>query len=166
MIYESYLGGTAEMTRDKHINPKEIEAFLTSWKDGVIAIGKAYQEANNYKDKASAFIEKHYAFNSGDVLFKPTYTSNVVFRNNPDTALSYFISGSVSEDSGFAIKPWESIKVSDINFLIEDSLYAVMGVLNLKLQNSKDITKIAFTFILVKNNDELKIKIHHSSELI
>ena len=71
-----------------------------------------------------------------------------------------------AEDSGFAIKPWETIKVSNINFLIEDNLYAVMGVLNLKLQNSEDITKIAFTFILVKNNGELKIKIHHSSALI
>tara|TARA_B110000444_G_scaffold105620_1_gene99921 strand:- start:1563 stop:2027 length:465 start_codon:yes stop_codon:yes gene_type:complete len=154
------------MTRDNQINPKEIEIFLTSWKDGVLAIGKAYHEADNYKDKASAFIEKHYAFDTGDVLFKPTYTTDVIFRNNPEAALSYFVTGSISEDSGFAIKPWESIKVSDTSFLLEDNLNAVMGVLNLTLKNSKDVTKIAFTFILVKNNDELKIKIHHSSELI
>ena len=154
------------MAKDNNINPNEVKKFLTSWKDGVIAIGKAYQKADNYKDKARNFIEKHYAFDTGDVLFKPTYTNDVVFRNNPEAALSYFISGSIAEDSGFAIKPWETIKVSNINFLIEDNLYAVMGVLNLKLQNSEDITKIAFTFILVKNNGELKIKIHHSSELI
>ena len=154
------------MAKDNNINPNEMKKFLTSWKDGVIAIGRAYQKADNYKDKARNFIERHYAFDTDDVLFKPTYTSDVVFRNNPEAALSYFISGSISEDSGFAIKPWETIKVSNINFLIEDNLYAVIGVLNLKLQNSEDITKIAFTFILVKNNGELKIKIHHSSELI
>ena len=40
-----------------------------------------------------------------------------------------------------------------------------MGVLNLKPLNFENQTKIAFTFILVKGDDELKIKIHHSSEL-
>ena len=131
----------------------------------MIDIGIAYQEGNNYKERARAFIEAHYAFDIGDVLFKPTYTNDVVFRNNPEAALSYFVSGDISEDSGFAIKPWENIKASEINFLIEDNLCAVMGILNLKPLNSENETKIAFTFILVKDNDELKIKIHHSSEL-
>ena len=40
-----------------------------------------------------------------------------------------------------------------------------MGVLNLKPLNSENKTKIAFTFILVKDNDKFKIKIHHSSEI-
>ena len=131
----------------------------------MIDIGTTYQEGNNYKERARAFIETHYAFNIGNVLFKPTYTNDVVFRNNPEAALSYFVSGDISEDSGFAIKPWENIKASEINFLIEDNLCAVMGILNLKPLNSENETKIAFTFILVKDNDELKIKIHHSSEL-
>jgi len=153
------------MTKHNDVNPNEVEDFLKSWKDGVIDIGIAYQEGNNYKERARAFIETHYAFDIGDVLFKPTYTNDVVFRNNPEAALSYFVSGDISEDSGFAIKPWENIKASEINFLIEDNLCAVMGILNLKPLNSENETKIAFTFILVKDNDELKIKIHHSSEL-
>jgi len=153
------------MTKHNDVNPNEVEDFLKSWKDGVIDIGIAYQEGNNYKERARAFIEAHYAFDIGDVLFKPTYTNDVVFRNNPEAALSYFVSGDISEDSGFAIKPWENIKASEINFLIEDNLCAVMGILNLKPLNSENETKIAFTFILVKDNDELKIKIHHSSEL-
>ena len=153
------------MTKHNDVNPNEVENFLKSWKDGVIDIGTAYQEDNNYKERARAFIETHYAFDIGDVLFKPTYTNDVVFRNNPEAALSYFVSGDISEDSGFAIKPWENIKASEINFLIEDNLCAVMGILNLKPLNSENETKIAFTFILVKDNDELKIKIHHSSEL-
>ena len=131
----------------------------------MIDIGTAYQEDNNYKERARAFIETHYAFDIGDVLFKPTYTNDVVFRNNLKDALSYFVSGDISEDSGFAIKPWEDIKASELNFIIEDNLCAVMGILNLKPLNSENETKIAFTFILVKDNDELKIKIHHSSEL-
>jgi len=38
-------------------------------------------------------------------------------------------------------------------------------VLDLKPLNSKNKTKISFTFILVKDNEKLKIKVHHSSEI-
>ena len=153
------------MTKHNDINRDEVEDFLKLCKDGVIEIGMSYQENNNYKEVARAFIQTHYAFDVGDVLFKPTYTNDVVFRNNPEDALSYFVSGDISEDAGFAIKPWENIKASNLNFLIEDDLCAVMGILNLKPLSSINETKIAFTFILVKVDDELKIKIHHSSEL-
>jgi len=153
------------MTKYNDINSIEAEDFLNSWKDGVIDIGIAYQEGNDYREKARAFVETHYAFDIGDVLFKPTFTKDVVFRNNLEDALSYFVSGDTSEDSGFAIKPWEDIKASEVSFLLEDNLCAVMGVLHLKPLNSENKTKIAFTFILVKDNDKFKIKIHHSSEI-
>ena len=153
------------MTENNDINSIEVENFLNSWKDGVIDIGIAYQEGIDYREKARAFIETHYAFDIGEVLFKPTFTNDVVFRNNLEDALSYFVSGDISEDSGFAIKPWEDIKASELNFIIEDNLCAVMGVLDLKPLNSENKTKIAFTFILVKDNDRFKIKIHHSSEI-
>ena len=153
------------MTKYNDINSTEVEDFLNSWKDGVIDIGIAYQKGNDYKEKARTFIETHYAFDIGDVLFKPTFTNDVVFRNNVEDALSYFVAGDISEDSGFAIKPWEEIKTSEVSFILDHNLCAVMGILNLKHLNSENDTKIAFTFILVKDNDELKIKIHHSSEL-
>ena len=144
---------------------KDINAFLISWKEGILSIGKAFRNNENYKDKAIAFIHEHYVFEDEQVLFKPTYTKEIIFRNNFDDALSYFISGNITEDSGFAIKPWESISSSDVNFLIEDQLCAVMGVLELKSGASGSITKIAFTFILKKTEKRLKIKIHHSSEI-
>ncbi len=143
----------------------EVEDFLNSWTDGVIDIGRTYQEGNDYKEKARKFIQTHYAFDIGEVLFKPTFTYDVVFRNNREDALSYFVSGDVAEDSGFAIKPWEDIKASEVTVLFEDNLCAVMGVLNLKPLNSTNKTRIAFTFILVKDNDKFKIKVHHSSEI-
>ena len=153
------------MTKYNDMNSIEVEEFLNSWKNGVIDIGIAYQEGNDYREKARAFIETHYAFDIGEVLFKPTFTNDVVFRNNHEDALSYFVSGDISEDSGFAIKPWEEIKTSEISFILDHNLCAVMGVLNLKPLNSENKTKIAFTFILVKDNDKFKIKIHHSSEI-
>ena len=147
------------------MNSIEVEEFLNSWKNGVIDIGIAYQEGNDYREKARAFIETHYAFDIGEVLFKPTFTNDVVFRNNHEDALSYFVSGDISEDSGFAIKPWEDIQASEVSFILEDNLCAVMGVLNLKPLNSAKKTRIAFTFILVKDNDTFRIKVHHSSEI-
>jgi len=153
------------MTKYNDISLIEVEDFLNSWKDGVIDIGIAYQKGNDYKEKARTFIETHYAFDIGDVLFKPTFTNDVVFRNNLEDALSYFVAGDISEDSGFAIKPWEEIKTSEVSFIVEENLCAVMGVLDLKPLNSENKTKIAFTFILVKDNDRFKIKIHHSSEI-
>ena len=153
------------MTKHNDINSIEVEDFLNSWKDGVIAIGIAYQEGSDYREKARAFIATHYAFDIGEVLFKPTFAKDVVFRNNFEDALSYFVSGKISEDSGFAIKPWEAIEALEVNFILEDNLCAVMGVLDLKPLNSKNKTKISFTFILVKDNGNLKIKVHHSSEI-
>ena len=153
------------MTENNDINSIEIENFLNSWKDGVIDIGKAYQEGIDYREKAKTFVETHYAFDIGDVLFKPTFTNDVVFRNNVEDALSYFVAGDISEDSGFAIKPWEEIKTSEVSFILDHNLCAVMGVLDLKPLNSENKTKIAFTFILLKDNDRFKIKIHHSSEI-
>ena len=116
------------MTKYNDISSIEVEDFLNSWKDGVIDIGIAYQKGNDYKEKARTFIETHYAFDIGDVLFKPTFTNDVVFRNNLEDALSYFVADDISEDSGFAIKPWEKITVSDVNFLIEYTFCAVMGL--------------------------------------
>tara|TARA_B100001146_G_scaffold151346_1_gene133104 strand:+ start:1118 stop:1606 length:489 start_codon:yes stop_codon:yes gene_type:complete len=156
---------TDHMTKYNDINSTEAEEFLNSWKDGVIDIGIAYQEGHDYREKARVFIETHYAFDTGEVLFKPTFTNDVVFRNNREDALSYFVSGDIAEDSGFAIKPWEDIKASEVSLILEDNLCAVMGVLNLKPLNSQKKTRIAFTFILVKDNDHFKIKVHHSSEI-
>ena len=153
------------MTKYNDMNSIEVEEFLNSWKNGVIDIGIAYQEGNDYREKARAFIETHYAFDIGEVLFKPTFTNDVVFRNNHEDALSYFVSGDISEDSGFAIKPWEDIQASEVSFILEDNLCAVMGVLHLKPLASEEETRIAFTFILVKDNDTFRIKVHHSSEI-
>ena len=38
------------MTKYNDINSAEVEDFLNSWKDGVIDIGIAYQQGNDYKD--------------------------------------------------------------------------------------------------------------------
>ena len=142
---------------------KKIKEFLNSWKEGVIEIGSSYQKGGNFKDVAEIFIEKHYAFSEENVLFKPTFTSETIFRNNKADAISYFIKGNISEDKGFALKPWETIELDEVNFLLEDNFTASMGTFLFKPLDEDEVTKVAFTFIFTKINNSLKIKVHHSS---
>lgn len=140
------------------ITDKNITEFITSWRDGIILIQKAYIANNDYKERARHFVDNHYLFNEELVLFKPTLTNDVVFRNTTDDALSYFIGGKYPEDKGFALKDFEDIEVDEINTIIEKELIAVMGVFILKLKNTNDPTRIAFTIILKSINNGLKIR--------
>ena len=89
---------------------QELFEFIKSWIDGLSMIRTAYKKNENYKNMALEFINKHYLFNEESVLFKPTLTNKTIFRNSIDDALSYFIGGKYSEDTGFALKAYESIQ--------------------------------------------------------
>ena len=145
------------------MSSNQIEHFLNSWKDGVIEIGRIHLEGGDYEKSAELFVSTHYAFDSEEVLFKPTFTKEVIFRNSKDLALSYFIGGEVAEDKGFALKPWEEIRLEELNIIEQDNLMVAMGTLNFKPLNLEENTLIAFTFLLIDTDDSLKIKVHHSS---
>ena len=147
------------------VETNKINNFLNSWINGIIQIGKVFLENKDYKESAKKFIESHYAFDSESVLFKPTFTKEVIFRNSKDMALSYFIGGNIEEDHGFALKPWEKISIDELNILEENKLSIAMGILKLKPVNSDKITSVAFTFVFTETNSSLKIKAHHSSPL-
>ncbi len=141
----------------------KINNFLESWIDGIINIGKVYTDKGDFKEIANHFIDSHYAFNNESVLFKPTFTKEVIFRNKKDDALSYFVKGGIQEDNGFALKPWESIDLVEVNSIEEESLTIAMGTFNFKPVDQDATTLVAFTFLLIKDKDSLKIKVHHSS---
>ena len=145
------------------MSSNEIEHFLNSWNDGVIEIGRVYLEGGDYEKCAEKFISSHYAFDHEEVLFKPTFTKEVIFRNSKELALSYFIGGDTPEDNGFALKPWGKIKLEELNAIEENNLIVAMGTLSMKPVNMEENTMIAFTFLLVNIDDSLKIKVHHSS---
>ena len=147
------------------MSSNQIEHFLNSWKDGVIEIGRIHLEEGDYEKSAELFVSTHYAFDSEEVLFKPTFTREVIFRNSKDLALSYFIGGEVAEDKGFALKPWEEIRLEELNIIEQDNLMVAMGTLNFKPLNLKENTLIAFTFLLIDTDGSLKIKVHHSSPI-
>jgi hypothetical protein len=145
---------------------QDLFEFIKSWTDGLSMIRTAYEKNEDYKNIALEFINKHYLFNEELVLFKPTLTNKTIFRNSVDDALSYFIGGKYSEDTGFALKAYESIDINETNTIIEKDLIAIMGVLDFKLINSDESMRVAFTFVLKFSESGLKIKIHHSSLII
>ena len=145
------------------MDTEQIDRFLSAWGKGVVEIGKIYREGEDYIKSAKDFINTHYAFQETDVLFKPTFTKEMVFRNNKKDALSYFVGRDISEDNGFALKPWESIQLDELNTLIEEDITAAMGTLKFKPHKIDGTTLVAFTFIFKKIGENLKIKVHHSS---
>ena len=146
------------------IEKNEVKKFLSSWTKGVIEIGKAHEQQGNFTEEAINFLNHHYAFEEDDVMFKPTFTSIKLFRNNFEEALSYFITGSFDEDNGFALKPWSKIELGqEPNIRLIDDYAYVMGSLNFYPLKSKDFSKVVFTFILKKFSNNLKLILHHSS---
>ena len=148
------------------MDESKIEEFLSSWTKGVIEIGQAYSNKENYEKEALKFLSKHYAFKTQQILFKPTFTKEKIFRNSLEEALSYFIKGEFTEDDGFALKPWEEINLKELNILNEENLSSAMGTLSFKPVSSSDTTLVAFTFVFCLEEEEIKIKIHHSSPIL
>ena len=146
------------------IEKNEVKKFLSSWTKGVIEIGKAHEEKDDFRGVAINFLNHHYAFEEDVVMFKPTFTSIKLFRNNFEEALSYFIAGSFDEDNGFALKPWGKIELNqEPNIRLGDDCAYVMGSLNFYPLKSEDYSKVVFTFILKKFSNNLKLILHHSS---
>ena len=145
---------------------QDLFEFIKAWTDGLSMIRTAYEKNEDYKNIALEFINKHYLFNEESVLFKPTLTNKTIFRNSVDDALSYFIGGKYPEDTGFALKAYESVNINETNTIIEKGLIAIMGILDFKLVNSDESMRVAFTFVLKSSETGLKIKIHHSSPII
>ena len=144
----------------------KIEEFLNSWTRGVIEIGKAYSKKEDFEKEALKFLYKHYAFKTQQILFKPTFTKEKIFRNDIDEALSYFVKGRFLEDNGFALKPWEEINLQELNILNEESLSSAMGTLLFKPVSTGETTLVAFTFVFCLEEEEINIKIHHSSPVL
>ena len=111
------------------INITELEVIKAQelWAQNVIEIGNLYTKKEDYKSRARVFVKKFYAFDVGEVLFKPTLASEKQFRYSYDDALSYFIGGHISEDKGFALKPWKKINFAERKIIILNELALSMG---------------------------------------
>jgi hypothetical protein len=149
----------------KLLTKKKILEVQRSWSDGIISIGMAYRNNEDYKSLASAFVLQHYGYDEGIVLFKPTLASVEQFRDNAEKALSYFISGNPNfpEDQGFAIKPWVKITFNNAGIIITEHRAVAMGNYYFEDIAGNEV-KVEYTFGYYVNKDNrIKINVHHSS---
>jgi hypothetical protein len=145
------------------ITKKEVLKAQEKWAIGVIDISKKFLAKEDYKSCAEIFLDNLYAFNLGDVLFKPTLASETQFRLNKKAALSYFVAGDTdfNEDKGFALMNWQSIRFENKRIHIVNEIAITMGNYFMKRDNVE--MKVEYSLVYKKDEQgNLRIILHDS----
>ena len=152
-------------TADNHgITKEEVLKAQQAWADGIVAIGETFQEEGDYSARAAQHISTLYAYEQGEVLFKPTLASYDQFRETFDEALSYFVGGKIKEDKGFAIKPWSKVRFAEQKITTDSDSALAMGNYYFTPVGSDEETKVEYTFGYIKDDEgNVRINVHHSS---
>ncbi len=146
------------ITRDEVINAQK------TWGDAIVSIGNAYSSKGDYKALTAKTVDTLYGFDEGTVLFKPTKASKKQFRLTEEDALSYFVTGIVHEDHGFAIQPWSKVRFENSGIIIDTDSAIAMGNYYFTDAKTGKEGKVEFTFGYFKDeNGKLLINVHHSS---
>lgn len=155
----------ADVENDKkRISKEEVMHAQKLWGDGIVAIGKAYTNKGDYKAIAADLVDTLYGYDEGVVLFKPTKASNKQMRLTEEDALSYFVTGSVHEDHGFALQVWNKVRFENVQIVTDCDSAIAMGNYYFTDANTNEEVKVEFTFGYRKNEDgKLLINLHHSS---
>lgn len=141
------------------ISTAEVEAAQRGWGEGIVKIGKA----KDPRAAAMAHIDEYYAFDHGQVLFKPTQASVDQFRGTKKEALSYFIGQDLAEDKGFALAPYTKVRWENEGIVTDEDSAMAMGNYFFTDTDGKEI-KVEFSFGYIKDEDgKVRINLHHSS---
>lgn len=142
---------------------EQVTAIQTAWGEGIVNIGAVHTAGGDYTAAATDHINSFYAYEQGDVLFKPTLAAEDQFRGSFDEALSYFVGGDIAEDGGFAIAPYTNVRWENEGTLISGDTAMSMGNYFFTKTDGSEI-KVEYSFGFERMEDgELKIVLHHSS---
>tara|TARA_Y100000590_G_scaffold466144_1_gene640586 strand:+ start:4846 stop:5379 length:534 start_codon:yes stop_codon:yes gene_type:complete len=148
-----------DITKDEVLHAQQ------TWGDGVVRIGKAFIEKDNYEAIATEHVNNLYAYDHGGVLFKPTKAADEPFRNTKEKAVSYFVATNnvCSEDKGFAIQPWTKVEFKNHGILLQGKTAVAMGHYFFT-DREGGVTQVEYTFGYLKTDDgKVLINVHHSS---
>lgn len=158
---------TGDTMVENKITRLDIEKAQAMWAEGLIEIGKRYQNKMPYREETESFLRCLYAFDErgGKVLFKPTLAVDRPFRMTFEGAVSYFIAGDMDypEDKGFALCGWDTVKFENEEFYEEVGTSVVMGryYFTSSLQGSV-MADYTFGYMRTATGD-VKIFLQHSS---
>ena len=145
------------------ITKEEIIKAQKEWSEGIIKMGEISNNRKLLELFVSDFLDDVYNFQE-KVLFKPTKAKIEQFRNNKESAISYFIAGNNKkhkEDSGFALSKWSKIIFENSDIIIRENQGLAMG--NYTFENNESKIKVEYSFGYIKINESIKITLHHSS---
>ncbi|MEO0802543.1 MAG: hypothetical protein AAFY57_09750 [Cyanobacteria bacterium J06642_2] len=146
------------------ITEAEVNEAQKVWADGIVEIGKAYLNSGDYKGLAAEHVDTLYGYDEGAVLFKPTKAASDQFRLTEDEAVSYFVGGMVSEDTGFALQPWSAVRFENADVITDSDSAVAMGNYYFKDAKTNQEVKVEYTFGYVRGADgNLLINVHHSA---
>ncbi|GGY04168.1 phosphoribosyl-AMP cyclohydrolase [Litchfieldella qijiaojingensis] len=156
--------GLANAEEDREITTEDVIKAQEAWGDAIVAIGEAYTSHGDYKALAEETVDDLYGYDEGIVLFKPTKASEEPFRLSEDEAVSYFVTGIVPEDHGFAIQPWSHVRFDNAGIIIDEDSALAMGHYYFTDANTGEETEAEYTLGYFKDEDgNLRIDLHHSS---
>ena len=142
---------------------QDIFKAQNSWSEGIIKMGQISNDRSSLELYVSDFLDRLYNFDD-QVLFKPTKAKDIQFRNDKNSAISYFIAGNdreCNEDKGFALSNWSKITFQYNDIIIGEEHAIAMG--NYIFENKNSKIKVEFSFGYIKVNGLVKINLHHSS---
>jgi hypothetical protein len=164
-VAQDNVSAKQEHVEKTKITEQEVLKAQKVWGNGIVEIGKIYDEGGDYKQAALNHIDKLYGYDLGSVLFKPTLASEIQFRTAKEGALSYFVGGNpaYNEDHGFAIKPWSAVRWESVGIKIIGNMAIAMGNYYFTPAKGGDEVKVEYTFAYTKDeNGDLKIIMHGS----
>lgn len=163
-LFITGLATSAAHAGSAKITEADVLAAQKEWAQGIVMIGETYKAKGDYTAKATQHIKDLYAYEQGEVLFKPTLASTDQFRGTFDEALSYFVGGDIKEDKGFAIKPWTNVRFGEQEIITDSDSAIAMGNYFFTPDGSTEEVKVEYTFGYMKDDaGDLRINLHHSS---
>ncbi len=146
------------------ITEAEVLEAQKIWGDGIVAIGQAYSNGGDYKALAAGHVDTLYGYDEGTVLFKPTKAAAQQFRLTEEDAVSYFVTGVVEEDKGFALQPWTAVRFENAGIIIDADSAVAMGNYFFTDAGTGQEAKVEYTFGYVRGaGGDLLINVHHSA---
>ena len=145
------------------ITQEEVLQFQEMWGNGIINISQTFKNGGDYVGEAKRFIDRLYAYETEEVLFKPTLAIETQFRLDRTSALSYFVGGnsSFSEDDGFAIKGWIGVRWENVRIKIMKDCAVCMGNYFFSRQDEDDL-KVEYSLVLKKIDGAIQMILHDS----
>lgn len=151
------------------ITEAEVLAAQQAWGAALVSISMTYDNMGLAVAKAVAgeIIDRHYGYQFGPVLFKPTLAfGNQTFRTSRKGCLAYFVGNDTDfpTDSGFALKGWRKYSAVNAAVFLHGDTATTQGNVFLTDKNGA-VTIVDKTWMFVKFNvkDSLRIMVHHSS---